>query len=97
MIPPSPTPPTPYVHTVPVTFVDYFKLDYVPDDGGNEYDYQFYFGFIRENSAATSSDGVSRFSSFFFFFFFFLFTSLSAPLGSGEEGSGAGDGVRQEK
>ena len=76
-----------------MTFVDYFKLDYVPDDGGNEYDYQFYFGFIRENSAATSSDGVSRFS----FFFSFFFVSLSAPLGSGEEGSGAGDGVRQEK
>ena len=46
-----------------MTFVDFMSLDYEPPAlNGNEYDYLFYFAFIRENlySAASSSDGVSQ-------------------------------------
>ncbi len=57
---------THHTHTAPVTFVDYYRADYIPpteaalivSKGGGiprPEDYHFYFVFIRENTAAAAS------------------------------------------
>ncbi len=61
MINPLPHTPT---RAAPVTFVDYYRADYIPPtvealsvSGGTPRpeDYHFYFVFIRENTAAAAS------------------------------------------
>ena len=47
------------LHTVPVTFVDYFKADYpVTPPATLPEHYQFYFVFLRENLFDDSSSDV---------------------------------------
>jgi len=48
-------------HTVPVTFVDYYKADYpVVSPATVPEDYQFYFVFLRENLFDDNSENVRR-------------------------------------
>jgi len=49
------------IHTVPVTFVDYYKADYpVVSPATVPGDYQFYFVFLRENLFDGNSVDVRR-------------------------------------
>ena len=48
-----------FIHTVPVTFVDYYKADYpVVSPATVPEDYQFYFVFLRENLFDSSTSDV---------------------------------------